>query len=274
MLQATPVAYPHVRRPARRLRRTRAYLRLLYAGDVPAAHAFRYGLLLFDIGTIAFIVVSSFLPASPALTAVDVAIGLLVLADFSARLASSRNPWGEFRHLTTWADVIALASFLAPVILDGAGFLRIMRTLRLLKTYQLRERLREDSAVFRRNEEVILAAANLGVFVFVMTSIVYETQRWTNPAIRTYVDALYFTVTSLTTTGYGDVTLQGNQGRLISVAIMLFGVTLFLRLAQVLFRPTKVIHPCHACGLTRHDADAVHCKACGLVLNIPDEGAD
>ena len=28
------------------------------------------------------------------------------------------------------------------------------------------------------------------------------------------------------------------------------------------------------CGLLRHDPDAVHCKACGRVLNIPDEGAD
>jgi voltage-gated potassium channel len=24
--------------------------------------------------------------------------------------------------------------------------------------------------------------------------------------------------------------------------------------------------------LQRHDSDAVHCKACGTVLNIPDEG--
>jgi purine nucleoside permease len=27
-----------------------------------------------------------------------------------------------------------------------------------------------------------------------------------------------------------------------------------------------------ACGLQRHDADAVHCKACGVLLNITDEG--
>jgi voltage-gated potassium channel len=53
---------------------------------------------------------------------------------------------------------------------------------------------------------------------------------------------------------------------------MIFGVTLFLRLAQVLFRPHKVRFTCPACGLQRHDPDAVHCKACGSILNIPDEG--
>ena len=54
--------------------------------------------------------------------------------------------------------------------------------------------------------------------------------------------------------------------------IMLAGVTLFLRLAQALFRPVKVRFPCPSCGLTRHEPDAVHCKACGTLLNIPDEG--
>ena len=101
----------------------------------------------------------------------------------------------------------------------------------------------------------------------------FASQHRTNPAIGNYVDALYFTVTSLTTTGYGDVTLPGTSGRLISVVVMIFGVTLFLRLAQVLFRPTRVRYPCPACGLQLHEPDAVHCKACGTILNIPDEGS-
>ena len=45
-----------------------------------------------------------------------------------------------------------------------------------------------------------------------------------------------------------------------------------VRLLQALIRPHKVRHACPACGLQRHDVDAVHCKACGKLLNIPDEG--
>ena len=108
--------------------------------------------------------------------------------------------------------------------------------------------------------------------MLLMTGIVYETQYPQNQHIANYADALYFTVTALTTTGFGDITLPGTTGRLISVLIMIFGVTLFLRLAQVLFRPNKVRFPCPACGLQRHEPDAVHCKACGHILNIPDEG--
>ena len=47
---------------------------------------------------------------------------------------------------------------------------------------------------------------------------------------------------------------------------------LALRLAQALIRPHKVHFPCDRCGLQNHDPDAVHCKACGNLLCIPDEG--
>jgi voltage-gated potassium channel len=248
-------------------------LRLLYDGDTHEAHQFRYALLVFDVTTILFIVVTSFLPRSPAFEWTDVIIGLIVLLDFAARLAISRTPWRDLAHPTTLADVAAIVSFLAPVVGEGIGFLRILRTLRLLRTYQLLVRLRSDSVFFRRNEDLIIAAVNLCVFIFIMTGFVYETQRWTNTKIGNYIDALYFTIAALTTTGFGDITLTGTLGHLISVVIMIFGVTLFLRLVQVLLRPDKVRFPCPVCALQRHDRDAVHCKACGTVLTIPDEGA-
>ncbi|MER2263570.1 potassium channel family protein [Methylobacterium oxalidis] len=249
-------------------------LREYCEGETDRAHRFRYGLLIFDLATLLFIVVSSFAPRQRVVEGIDVLIGVAVATDFLARLSICPRPWREFLRPTTWADLAAIVSFLAPIVGEGAGFLRILRTLRFLRTYQVLDRLRADSAFFRRNEEVIIAVVNLVVFIFVMTSIVYATQHRSNPNIGNYVDALYFTVTSLTTTGYGDVTLQGTGGRLISVVVMICGVTLFLRLAQVLFRPYKVRYPCPACGLQRHEPDAVHCKACGTILNIPDEGGD
>jgi len=167
-----------------------------------------------------------------------------------------------------------IISFLAPFAGEAGGFLRALRTLRLLRDYQMVAQLRADSTFFRRNEEVIFAVTDLAVFIFVMTGIVHETQSSHNRQIANYADALYFTVTALTTTGFGDITLPGTTGRLITVVIMIFGVTLFLNLAKALLAPSKVRFPCPICGLQRHDYDAVHCKACGTVLKIPDEGAD
>jgi len=248
------------------------YLRHLYESDEPESHRFRYGLLVFDIVTIIFIVATSFVPRTPFIEWLDVLFGLAILADFLARLIISRHRWRDLAHPSTWADIVAIISFLAPMAGEGAGFLRILRTVRLLATYQLLRRLRSDSAWFRRHEEVIVAAVHLAVFVFIMTGIVYETQHAVNPAIANYVDALYFTVTTLTTTGFGDIVLTGTVGRLLSVVVMVLGVTLFFNLARTILQPSKVRFQCPTCGLRRHDIDAVHCKACGEGLNIPNDG--
>lgn len=249
-------------------------LRQLYEGETPAGVRFRYALLLLDIVTVLFIVATSFLPRTKAIEALDVVFGVLIFADFSARLIVSREPLKDLMRLSTWTDVVVIISFLAPLTGEAGGFLRAFRTLRLLRDYQMVARLRLDSPFFRKNEEVVLAVTNLAVFIFVMTGVVYETQKSHNTQIANYADALYFTVTALTTTGFGDITLPGTIGRLITVVIMIFGVTLFLNLAKALLAPSKVRFPCPVCALQRHDADAVHCKACGTILNIPDEGLD
>ena len=49
--------------------------------------------------------------------------------------------------------------------------------------------------------------------------LVYETQHAINANIANYADALYFTVTALTTTGFGDIVLQGTGGRMIAARV-------------------------------------------------------
>jgi len=144
-------------------------IRQLYEGETLGGVRFRYALLVLDIVTVLFIIATSFLPRSKAIESLDVVFGVLILADFSARLIISRQPLQDFIRLSTWTDVVVIISFLAPLAGEAGGFLRALRTLRLLRDYQMVARLRIDSSFFRRNEEVIFAVANLAVFIFVMT---------------------------------------------------------------------------------------------------------
>jgi voltage-gated potassium channel len=263
--------HPVAMQRAGSLRSAKTKLRQLYEGRSLAAHRFRYGLLFFDLVSLLYVVATSFLPRGPLLELVDVLIGLVMLADFSARFFISSRRVRELLNPLAWADIAAIVSFLAAMIGQAFGFLRILRTVRLLRSYRVLVQLRDDFGYFRDNEETIIAVANLLVFLFVMTAIVYQTQYDANPAIRNYADALYFTVTALTTTGFGDITLPGISGRLLTVVIMISGVTLFIGLLRAVLRPQKVRFTCPRCGLMRHEQDAVHCKACGQLLNIPNE---
>jgi len=222
---------------------------------------------------IAYVIVSSFYTGAIAIEITDILLGIFIVFDFTARVIISRNRLRTVLSLAGLADVVVILSLLAPIAGEGFAFLRVVRTLRLLRSYHLLKQLRGDFLYFRRNEATLFAIINLGLFIFVTTALVFETQHGSNPEIRNYADALYFTVTTLTTTGFGDITLPGPTGRLLSVAIMIFGVSLFVRLIQVLFRPPKVDYECPDCGLARHDPDAIHCKHCGRVLHIRSEGS-
>lgn len=252
----------------------RTRLRALYEGAGQASDRFRYLLLAFDLLTVTWLVASSFLERGAHHTRIDIGIGLVFLADFMARQWISRKPLKDLASFWGVADVLVIVSLLFPVWGEGLAFLRVLRLYRVVNSPQTLDQLRDDITWFRRHEDAARAALNLLIFIFAMTSLVYQTQASVNEKITNYVDALYFTVTTLSTTGFGDVTLVGTSGKLLSVAIMIFGISLFLRLVQVVLRPAKAHFPCPTCGLRRHDHDAVHCKACGTVLNIPDDGTD
>jgi len=248
-------------------------LDLLYTGRSRNAALFRYALIAFDIFTIAFFTVTIPLAPTAQIFLIDGIIGLLILCDLLARFWIAPNKGRMLRQLYTVADIFVILSLvLAPVISQSFAFLRVLRALRLLHSYHVLRDLRSETPFFRRNEEVILSAVNLGVFVFFVTSLVFVLQFGDNPGIGDFVSALYFTVSALTTTGFGDIVLTGTAGRLLSVLIMVVGVALFLRLAQAVFRPQKVAYTCPSCGLNRHEEDAVHCKHCGEPLKIETEG--
>ncbi|HKG85256.1 MAG TPA: potassium channel family protein [Beijerinckiaceae bacterium] len=250
----------------------KAQLQRLYFGDDRKARRFRYGLIAFDLATIIVFLVASAGRQAWWMVPLDLAIAAVITADFAVRLWIEADRRRHVISLATAADGAVVISLVLPALVDNLGFLRIARALRLLRSYHLLRDLRSEFVWFRCNEEVVRRALNLFVFVFVVTSVVFVTQNDVNPGIKSYVDALYFTITTLTTTGFGDITLQGPGGRLLSVAIMVVGVSLFLRLLQIIFHPAKVRFECPDCALLLHDIDAVHCKGCGRILAIRDEG--
>lgn len=244
----------------------------LYNGQGKAAVQFSYGMLVFDLVTIAYFIISSMFERPDAFIYLDILIGIVVLFDFLSRFWLARRKIRYLASLTTMADIVVIVTLIIPIFVENFVFLRVLRALRLLRSFHILSDLRKRYKFFAKHEEVIQSVLNLAVFLFVITALVYVSQERINPGINSYVDALYFTVATLTTTGFGDVTLMGNSGHLLAIVMMVVGITLFLRLVQTIFRPAKVKFTCQTCGLNRHDLDAVHCKHCGELLKIETEG--
>ena len=202
-------------------------LRELYTGTSRRALSFRYCLLGFDVTTICFFVLTSMTELEPWVIALDFAIVIVLMADFTARLTISPNKARYLTQPVTIADVVVILTLLAPTLVENLAFLRVLRALRLLRSHHVLKDLRSRYAFFARNEEILQSCINLMVFIFFVTALVYVFQVDSNPDITNYVDSLYFTVTTLTTTGFGDITLKGSSGRILSIIIMVLGVALF-----------------------------------------------
>lgn len=244
----------------------------LYHGTSRRANIFRWCLLAFDIVTIFYFVAASFFHHADGFHLLEETIGIIYLIELLARLSVSKRRVYEIFNPVGLADIVVILSLLIPTLFENFVVLRLIRAMRLLRSYHVLRNLRDQSKFVRLHEDIIFSIINLLVFIFIVTAIVYVMQFGQNPSIHNYIDALYFTVAALTTTGFGDITLIGSSGHLLAVLIMIFGISLFLRLIQTIFRPQKVRYECPTCGLIRHDSDAVHCKHCGAVLHITTEG--
>lgn len=256
------------------MERLKSRVEALYTGWAPTSRRLRYGLLAFDLATVLYFIITTPLPESRAIVAINQMLAVIIAIDLFCRFWIASNKWAHLGQIYVIADILVLMSL---VINRFTGldltFLRILRGVRLGHSEYLLRDLREDSRYFREHEDALVAALNLIIFVFVTTAAVFVLFVEQDRGMAGYVDSLYYTVTTLTTTGYGDLTPTTAPGKIFAVGIMVIGVSLFLRLASVIFTPNKVHHVCESCGLSRHDPDAVHCKHCGEVVKIPTTGA-
>ncbi len=232
----------------------------------------RYIMLVVDAVIISYFLVTTFMDFELWIRLTDAVIGVILCIELAGRIIADRDRIGLLSKPLALLDIAIILSLFLPALLGNFAFLRVVRAMRVLRSYSVIRSLKHRFPFFARNEEVIFSALNLLIFIFVIAAFVYVLQYENNDSIAHYVDALYFTITTLTTTGFGDIILVGNVGRVLSIIIMIVGVALFIRLAQTIFKPSRVRYECPQCGLTRHEIDAVHCKHCGHELHIRTEG--
>lgn len=252
--------------------RFRSRLRAAYFGHTDAAIRFQGVLLVLDLLVIGFFIASQFIRELPWFWIVDAAIAVFVAIDLTARLFAFGTVRRWLKFPTTWIDLVVLATLLLPTVLHNWGFLRILRLWTLVHSerfWNVLARGRWDDTYV---EDLVKAITTLFVFVFIAAGMAQALFLGQHPKLNNFVDAIYFVVTSLTTTGYGDITIDTALGRLFSVALMITGISLFFTIAQKVFAPQQKIQRCVKCGLDRHGLNANFCCNCGAALTAPLRG--
>jgi len=74
-------------------------------------------------------------------------------------------------------------------------------------------------------------SVKLGIFVFlllvIVVFIIFQSEKKTNSRITTLFDAIWYTLVTLTTVGYGDITPNSVMGRVAAMFLLIVGVAIF-----------------------------------------------
>lgn len=154
----------------------------------------------------------------------DLGVCLLFLADFLISFARAQSKTGYFFR---WGWLDLLSSIPMVDALRWGRLARILRIIRVLRGLRSAKVL-VDLLLARRAQSGALGAALLSLLLAVFASIaILQLETAPESNIRSAEDALWWTVTTLTTVGYGDLYPVTSEGRLLAGLVMVAGVGLF-----------------------------------------------
>jgi voltage-gated potassium channel len=136
----------------------------------------------------------------------------LFIVDYVVRLYLASNRWHWFvRHLLDFA-IVALP---------------LVRPLRLLRLLVLIEVLQSAIGNAFRGRIVVYTVSGVLLLIYTSSLAVFDKERFLPGAtINSFGKALWWSITTVTTVGYGDVYPVTNTGRIIAVLLMIGGISL------------------------------------------------
>ncbi len=157
-------------------------------------------------------------------------VTLLFTIEYFVRWIASRSWIYPFR-LMAIIDLLAILPFYLGFLLDlrSLRLIRAGRVLRLMKLYRYTDALHGIQNAFM---QVRYEFGIIGFAVFTLGCLcsvgIYESEKTVQPQMFAKLsDAAWYTVTTLTTVGYGDKVPVTLPGRLIAVFMMVCGLGLF-----------------------------------------------
>ena len=256
---------------------------VIFEADTPAGKAFDVVLIVSILLSVTVVMLESVAGLrrsyGTVLFAAEWVFTVLFTVEYLLRLAIVKQP---LRYATSFfgaVDLLAVLPTYVSLFIPGSHYLlsiRIFRLLRIFRVFKLSAYLTEAQVIMtalkasRRKISVFLFA----VITIVVTigSLMYVIEGEKSGFIN-IPTGIYWSIVTLTTVGYGDLSPQTPIGKVLASLVMIMGYGIIAvptgivtaELTQIGKKPVST-QACRVCSAEGHDTDAGYCKYCGANL--------
>lgn len=205
----------------------------------------------------------------------------LFTIEYLLRIISINKPLKYIFSFYGIIDLLAILPMYLSFFVVGTSVLTVIRSLRLLRLFKILNHPKFISQSSQLNQAVKASRGKIIVFIYfvlistiIIGSIMFLVEGRENGFTSIPV-SIYWTIVTLTTVGYGDISPATPLGQFIASLVMILGYGIIAvptgivtaEIARSSQKPTvKPRNPCSACGSEDHPEDANYCPHCGHTL--------
>ncbi|MBS0042402.1 ion transporter [Shewanella sp. M16] len=212
---------------------------------------------------------------------------IIFTIEYGLRLYCATHPVLYARSFYGLVDLLSVLPSYLALLIPGANFTLVIRILRLFRIFRVLKLLRYLSegnvllrAMMQSSRKVFLFFFSVSLIVMVLSSVMYVVEGPDN-GFSSIPKSVYWTIVTITTVGYGDITPKTGLGQAIAAFTMLIGYSIIAiptgiltaEISQEVGRH-RDLRSCNQCHKTGHDIDAMYCSRCGCELDSLDVPVD
>jgi len=266
-------------------RRERIYS-IIFGTDTPAGKLFDLVLIYTILCSVVVVILDSVNALSSSygdtIKAIEWTLTILFTVEYMVRIYCSPNPWKYIRSFYGIVDLLSILPSYLGLIYTDISYLLIIRLLRVLRVFRVLKLIRyigEANLLARSllmsRRKILVFFSSVLVLAIIFGSLMFVVEGPEN-GFTSIPRSVYWTIVTITTVGYGDITPHTVLGQLIATMVMLTGYSIIAvptgiftaEIAQEMQRQ-RLLKSCQNCHKSGHEADAEYCRHCGTAL--PEE---
>ncbi len=256
---------------------------VIFEADTPAGKLFDIALIIAILLSVGAVMLDSVKPINVKygnlLHLAEWIFTILFTIEYVLRLLSVGRPMKYARSFFGVIDLLAFLPTYLSMLIPGSQLFLVIRILRVLRIFRVlkllpylieAQLLMKALAASRRKITVFLFTVLLAVII--MGSLMYIIEGEEN-GFTSIPLSIYWSIVTLTTVGYGDLSPQTPLGQMLASVIMIFGYGLIavptgiVSVEIIRSSSAKITtQACLECSAEGHDSDAKFCKFCGADL--------